>query len=276
MSGRWDPERFMREREQREFAGRARDRGFDDPLDHHHHLHQHLDHHLDDFEDDFRRPAHDHDQFEFEGRFDRRSGESRAQIVAERSAGPSRRGRLEEEERVKVYYDEPRRARDPVFFDDDRDSLEIAARSALVPTRSANPRARRQSIHVEREYVAPPPQRALALPSRPKYVRRQSSLDTFDRRPMPVPLPRRQSPPPVRRYERVERERVRMPEPDYFIEEPSRDYRELERSHREYRFKATEVDEPEPLTRPGKTRMPRRLVEKSAIDVLGYPFEEEV
>lgn len=87
----------------------------------------------------------------------------------------------------------------------------ISARSARGPLRS-----RRQSIALERDYSGPPPQRG---PARPGYLRRQSSLDTFDRRP-----PRRfeereeislhgefQSQPPRQEYRPPPREVFRPP-----------------------------------------------------------------
>ena len=132
-------------------------------------------------------------------------------------------------------------------------------------------------------------------PLRPGIIRRQSSLDTFDRKPlprypreppeiiaMPAPGRRRRSPP---RYER-DFEEIRIAEPDYYGDEEFRGYKEREvstiRRRRggepefEEREESFEVEEEEPFPRKGKTRMPGKLVNKRAIIELGYPFEEEV
>lgn len=134
-------------------------------------------------------------------------------------------------------------------------------------------------------------------PPRPGIIRRQSSLDTFDRKPLPrypreppeiIPMPgpgrRRRSPP---RYER-DFEEIRIAEPDYYGDEEFRGYKEREVStvrrrrggvepeFEERERESFEVEEEEPFPRKGKTRMPGRLVNKRAIIELGYPFEEEV
>lgn len=133
-------------------------------------------------------------------------------------------------------------------------------------------------------------------PPRPGLIRRQSSLDTFDRKPlprypreppeiiaMPAPGRRRRSPP---RYER-DFEEIRIAEPDYYGDEEFRGYKEREVStvrrrrgggaELEFEERETfEVEQEEPFPRKGKTRMPGRLVNKRAIIELGYPFEEEV
>ena len=130
-------------------------------------------------------------------------------------------------------------------------------------------------------------------PPRPGIIRRQSSLDTFDRKPLPrypreppeiiaLPAPgrRRRSPP---RYER-DFEEIRIAEPDYYGDEEFRGYKEREVSTVRRRRpepeveerESFEVEEEEPFPRKGKTRMPGRLVNKRAIIELGYPFEEEV
>ena len=131
-------------------------------------------------------------------------------------------------------------------------------------------------------------------PPRPGIIRRQSSLDTFDRRPLPrypreppeiIPMPGpgryRRSPP---RYER-DFEEIRIAEPDYYGDDDFRRYKEREvstvrrRRGAEPEFEereSFEVEEEEPFPRKGKTRMPAKLVNKRAIIELGYPFEEEV
>ncbi|RDW71794.1 hypothetical protein BP5796_07828 [Coleophoma crateriformis] len=129
------------------------------------------------------------------------------------------RGRFEEDRvRERVYYDdEPRFEREPV-----------------------RERAQRVVMEKEREYYSPsPPRRAPG--NRPGFLRRQSSLDTFDRKPMvryerreediygPIarredfgpPLPRSRALPPPRRYER-EYEDIRVAEPDYYGDEEYR------------------------------------------------------
>lgn len=134
---------------------------------------------------------------------------------------------------------------------------------------------------------------ARRAPPRPGIIRRQSSLDTFDRKPlpryareppevikMPAPGRRRRSPP---RYER-EVDEIRIAEPDYYGDEEFRGYKEREiitdrrrRGPAEFEERESfEVEEEEPFPRRGKTRMPGRLVNKRAIIDLGYPFEEEV
>lgn len=135
---------------------------------------------------------------------------------------------------------------------------------------------------------------AKRAPPRPGIIRRQSSLDTFDRKPlprypreppeiiaMPAPGRRRRSPP---RYER-DFEEIRIAEPDYYGDEEFRGYKEREVSTVRRRRAAEpgfeeresfEVEEEAPFPRKGKTRMPGKLVNKRAIIELGYPFEEEV
>lgn len=83
---------------------------------------------------------------------------------------PFRSSRFEEPD--PYYEEEPRfsRSRRPDFLDEPSQA-EIAGR-ALAPYR-------RKSIH-ERDADIP-----VRRPPRPRYVRRQSSLDTFDRRPLP-------------------------------------------------------------------------------------------
>ena len=160
-------------------------------------------------------------------------------------------------------------------------------------------RRRRQSITIERDYVPP----ARQNPPRPGIIRRQSSLDTFDRKPMvrygdrfreppetiviPASGRRRRSPP--RYIERDYEEDIRVAEPDYYGDEDWRGFREREvetvrrrRPGNEAIFEEREEEihvnaEPErPYPRKGKTKMPKRLVNTRAIIELGYPFEEEV
>lgn len=133
-------------------------------------------------------------------------------------------------------------------------------------------------------------------PARPSYARRQSSLDTYDRRPVgryddrveerdvnvsinvqappPPPAVRREQPQP--RYRDYEY-KVREPEPELHIRREREVIRETSRSREiEDDYVDIEVPAPEPRRKRGKTRMPRRLVHKNALNRLGYPYEEEV
>jgi hypothetical protein len=209
--------------------------------------------------------------------------------VAER---PPPRSRYEERDR---FYEEERFAppsRRRSDFLDEPTAAEIANR-ALAPYR-------RRPI-VERE-PSPP----LRRPARPTFLRRQSSLDTFDRRPMPrygdeyrvpaevpIPLPiRRQHSPPRRRYPEEDFEETRFKEGPGFEEyRDIRVRRERRGGGRSRSRAATSVRSassssssfeeiaPAPEThkigKKGKTRMPKRLAHKKAVAELGIPFEEE-
>lgn len=158
--------------------------------------------------------------------------------------------------------------------------------------------SRGQMVSFEkREDYRPSSRRA---PPRPGLLRRQSSLDTFDRKPLPrygaplrpppetivMPAGGRRRPSPPRYVERGYEER------DLFEEDYHGGYRERERStvrrkgnsdvefreefreEESYDVEDEEVEKPYP--RKGKTKMPKRLVNKRAIIELGYPFDEEV
>lgn len=197
---------------------------------------------------------------------------------------PGRGERFEERDRFATeerYGPPARRAprQERYYEEEEIDSFESS------PDRGA---PRRGSIH-ERL----PARRA---PPRPGMIRRQSSLDTFDRKPlpryareppeviaMPAPSRRRRSPP---RYER-DFEEIRIAEPEYYGDEEFRGYKEREiitdRRRRapppEFEEREEIVEEREeekPFPRKGKTKMPGRLVNRRAIIELGYPFEEEV
>lgn len=253
--------------------------------------------------DEPRRPERwDRDKFE---RYSRRAPEEREVFRFEERDRPGRReiaiedridrrgpkGRVEERDR---YYEEDRFAppsrRRPNLWEEPTPS-EVANR-ALAPYR-------RKSI-VERDLE-------VRRPARPQYVRRQSSLDTFDRKPLmrygaedwrpptnvPIPLPiRRPSPPapPRRRVREEEFEEIRYRDIEADREEEYRDIRirregnARRRSGSRYEAASTrsssssfeEVSPVREMGRKGKTRMPKRLVHKSAIIQLGYAFEEEV
>ena len=207
-----------------------------------------------------------------------------------RQAAPARY-----EEKDRYYIDEkfarPNRPRGGPgrYYDEEGEDIEGSpSRGQMVPFET-----RRQSIT---ERFVPPPPSLRRGPPRPNFIRRQSSLDTFDRKPMPrygdrmreppeviaIPSrPRRRSPPRM-----VERdyEEVRRTEQEYYPEEEFRGYKEREIStvrRRRADSEAREIFEEEETVeqefpKRGKTRMPMRLVNKRAVIELGYPFEEEV
>ncbi|KLJ05726.1 hypothetical protein EMPG_10816 [Blastomyces silverae] len=138
-------------------------------------------------------------------------------------------------------------------------------------------------------------------PVRPQLLRRQSSLDTFDRAAArrgydkydredygppvtPVPVPRRRRTPPS--HERVDFEEIRVAEPEYYGDEEYHSIRMRERSVTP-RPRGRSIPPPPPQSvevreirpsaapRRGKTRMPKRLVHPRAIIDLGYQYEEE-
>ena len=272
-SERWDPERFSRERYERS-------RG---------------------------PPIVERERF-FEERDRYGGGESRVResSVDEVYFGRGGRGapvRFKEEDR---YFKEEKFSR-PMpsrprggpgrYYDEEGDDLEGSPnRGQMIPFSET----RRKSI--TEKFASPPPRRAAP---RPTFIRRQSSLDTFDRKPMPrygdrarfeppevipVPLPRRRRSPP--RYMERDYEEIRVAEPEYYGDEEFRGYteREIVRRRRapsevrerevfeereEIREEVVEEEKPEYPKR-GKTKMPMRLINKRAIIELGYPFEEEV
>ncbi|KKK13746.1 hypothetical protein P175DRAFT_0502944 [Aspergillus ochraceoroseus IBT 24754] len=145
-------------------------------------------------------------------------------------------------------------------------------------------------VHYERRHAESPP-------PRPRLLRRQSSLDTFDRIPsrkideyyqgyLPRAAP---SPPPQRRgpsrrsLDVDEYEEIRVADPDVYSDEEFHRFRERDRftdrrrrSDSRFRERVVgEVNIGKPYPRKGKTRMPRKLVHTRAIREFGYPFEEE-
>lgn len=157
---------------------------------------------------------------------------------------------------------------------------------------------------------------SIRRPSRPQFLRRQSSLDTFDRRPryddrdewrppkdIPIPLPirereRRRSP-PRGHYEEFEEIRYRDVEPAYREEIEYRDVKiskergesrsgksksgrskapsSVAPSARSSSTSSFETVEPaKPAGKKGRTRLPKRLAHRNAVVQLGYPFDEEV
>lgn len=165
-----------------------------------------------------------------------------------------------------------------------------------------------------------PPARGAMIPFRPEdpprpgLLRRQSSLDTFDRRPfrrddyddyndlkfrprgppvIPIPVPPSRSPPRYSRprdyYDERDYDGVGVAEPEYYGDEEFRGYRERQYTRQRSRNRdrnrsasssSTERETIQPKTktypRKGKTRMPKRLVQKQVLIDLGYPFYEEV
>ncbi|CAG8115835.1 unnamed protein product [Penicillium nalgiovense] len=129
---------------------------------------------------------------------------------------------------------------------------------------------------------------------RPQLIRRQSSLDTFDRIPrhkmehfdardrprpprVPVVAPPRRHLSPGRYREREVYEDIRIAEPDYYGDEEFRDIRDRDMVDRRRRSSSTvrRHHEEKPYPRKGKTRVPRHLAHIHAIMDLGYPFKEE-
>jgi hypothetical protein len=149
-------------------------------------------------------------------------------------------------------YEEDDRVRERIVYDDDEPRY----------------RPKRESVTIEkereREVFNPPPRRA----PRPGLLRRQSSLDTFDRRPFPryereeygpparredfrpayepPPLPRHRALPPPRRYAERDFEEIKISEPDYYGDEEYRPYpervreREIIRTRRRSRSRSRE------------------------------------
>ena len=200
-----------------------------------------------------------------------------------------------------AYEDRPRRySRGPPLADRPRrvedDRFEFRLREDRY-----GPPALRPKSHDEEEddflvYTDEPRRRVESPPPRPRLLRRQSSLDTFDRhasrkrnqrryydRPR-VPVMPRQRSPSSRRYDADFYEDIRIAEPDYYGDEEYREFRDREypasrrrpSSPSRYHDRLVEEVFEKPYPRRGKTRMPRKLVNTSAIIELGYPFQEEV
>ncbi|KAJ5519902.1 hypothetical protein N7463_000355 [Penicillium fimorum] len=202
---------------------------------------------------------------------DRYDRYSRGPPVAERPRHAEERfeARLREEDR----YGPPARAPGRLYEDDHLDHPSPA--NSLV----AHDRSRRRDDS----------------PSfrRPQLIRRQSSLDTFDRIPrrkmehldardrapraprIPVVTPPRPRFSPGRYREREVYEDIRIAEPDYYGDEEFRDIRDRDMVDRRRRSSSTVRRNEKPYPRKGKTRVPRHLAHIHAIMDLGYPFREE-
>lgn len=218
------------------------------------------------FERQRSRAAPERETFRF-GESDRR-GDRREIVIDERVERRGSGGRYEERDRV--YEEERGPRRRPAYLDDE-------------PRRGGGEMAPfRQQKWPPAEYDIPIRQ----APPRPGIRRRQSSLDTYDRRPLPRYEEDEREPPPVR-Y----REIIRYRDPKPVEEDPEENYREVRiRRERETTRRTTNrVEEssdsfeeimpqspPSRQMKRGKTRFPKRLVQRRAIIDFGYPFEDEV
>lgn len=229
-----------------------------------------------------RGPPREYDTYRYEesDRVSAHGGERRKLSVDERV---ERRdgSRFEEDDRyVEEERYRPARRPRPEYLDESEDRYRSAGREL-------------QPYPVRREYVeaeyAERPARAPRRVARPGLARRQSSLDTFDRRPVPrydereIDVKIKIDGPPQRRGKE---ERLRVPEVAELREE---DYRDV-RIRREKSAVRREPRSPERVSREviriqesplrrgkkGRTRMPKRLVHKSALNELGHTYVEEV
>jgi hypothetical protein len=248
-----------------------------------------------------RGDEHDHFRFQEHDRFPGGRRDIDIHEDYDRRAPPTRvieRERRYEDDR----FDRPARRRNTLF--DESTPSEVANR-ALAPYR-------RQSVIDKDIDLGSEASSRARRPARPQYIRRQSSLDTFDRRPLPrygdvergeyrppaglpIPLPvreRRRSP---------ERRRFRESDEDLAYGDfgggsrgrEREEYREVEVSRNKSRVRRSKsvapstrssstssVSEVRPARatwgKRGKTKLPKRLAKKQAIIDLGYPFEEEV
>lgn len=135
-------------------------------------------------------------------------------------------------------------------------------------------RERDRRVVIERERVRSP-----SPPNRPAFLRRQSSLDTFDRRPSrflyeeerygpparredfrprpyePIPLPRTRALPPPRRFaDREYYDEIRVSDPDYYGDEEYRPYPERIREREVVRTKRRDHSPSAKSSRSGRTR----------------------
>lgn len=170
--------------------------------------------------------------------------------------------------------------------------------SRLNETDRYGPPARYPGRHYEDDdelvYPTPYERPRAASPLPPRLVRRQSSLDTFDRIPSrkrmddyhyrprePVTPSLRYSPPP--RSDDLYYDDIHIAEPDYYGDEEMRGFRDREPARPSHRHRRSSsrvserMDEPfeKPYPRKGKTRMPKKLVHPRAILDRNYPFEEQ-
>lgn len=189
----------------------------------------------------------------------------------------------------------------PRRFEDDRFELRLREEDRYGPP------ARAPGRHYDDDYLSRPSEPPVMHERRrrrdvspsfapPRLVRRQSSLDTFDRVPRRTlesrdlrdhgPMPRAPPPPrfhvpsPAGRYrEREVYEDIRIAEPDSYGDDEFRDIRErdsMERRSRRSSSATRRRHEEKPYPRKGKTRIPQKWVHVHAILDLGYPYKEEV
>ncbi|KAL1959755.1 hypothetical protein VTO42DRAFT_1341 [Malbranchea cinnamomea] len=256
--GRWDTERFLRERDNREERSSRRTRG-------------------------------------------------RSVVVAERERDPVDRKRLsfvEDLLRREEEYPVPARRSDREYDD----AHLIGSSEALIPyeeRRRRSPSPARSPARAPRRSSsrAPRPETRATdqSPPRPTLLRRQSSLDTFDRAanrrahdyyrydredygPPVIPVaPRRRAASRVRVPDHdPEMDEISVAEPDYYGDERFRRMRERERSSTPRGRQSTlreqvahERIESRPFPHRGKTRIPKRFVHPRAMIDLGYPYEDE-
>ena len=132
-----------------------------------------------------------------------------------------------------------RRVSNGRYYEDDR--IRERERASYDEPEEPRYRPRRESITIEKErerevYNPSPPRRA---PVRPGIIRRQSSLDSFDRRPLPRFYEREEYGPPARR-EDVRPAFVPPPNPRYQALPPprrfvERDYEDIKVSRSDFR-----------------------------------------
>jgi len=197
-------------------------------------------------------------------------------------------------EKERIFFEEKERYGAPVPYRPRREPARYYdEREVTVDRRELAPYRPRQEEEEERE-VDIKIKTGGARP-RPQFIRRQSSLETFNRKPMPrygdrmreevvVPLPPRPRSPP--RFREREYEETRAAEPDYYddVDYPPRVEREVEitrtRKPQEVIYERTEEDiieeAPASTFKRGMTRMPMRLVNERAVIDLGHPFEKQV
>lgn len=257
--GRWDAERFLRERDEREDT----------------------------------RPS--------------RRARGRSVVVAERerSREPVDRKRrsfveeyLRDQDEYAVLARRPDREYDDAHLVSSSEAL-VPYKERREPSPSPVRSAPRRSPSVAaRAPPREPPEREFR---RPTLLRRQSSLDTFDRAahrraqdyyrydredygPPVVPVaPRRRAASRVRQMEpEPELDEISVAEPEYYGDERFRRMRERERSSTPRGRRGTlreqvvhEKVESRPFPHRGKTRIPKRFVHPRAMIDLGYPYEDE-
>jgi len=211
-------------------------------------------------------------------RYEERETPRRSNVLLdERLERRGPRSQLDERERFveEERYEAPRRRRDMGFLDE-RPRPEMTGQ-ALAPYRRP----------------------------RPQFIRRQSSLDTFDRRPMgrpsddyrlpaevPIPLPIRRPRNPPREQFHEEYERYHDSDEDYQDFRVQQERKGRHRSQSRMRSRSVrrrrsrsssssaassfeEIIVGEEIGRKGRTKMPKRLVHKSAVVEKGLPFEED-